>query len=399
MNILYIHQHFAIPSGSTGTRSYEFARRWVKAGHKVTVITGHYDIGGVEYSNKPQVINGVEVRIAGTRYSNKQSFVRRVMSFFGFMIFSFFAGLRVKDVDVVYATSTPLTIGIPAMLLKLFKRKPYVFEVRDQWPQIPIELGYIKNKLLIRALLWLEKRIYKSASAVVGLSPGMSAGVKEVIGEDKLIETVPNSSDTEVFRPDIDGSDIRKKHGWENKFVLMHFGAMGKANGLEFLVDVAERLKGNNGIHFVIIGDGATRQSVLDRVNKLGLKNIELLGSIPKTILPQYVAACDVSTVVFADYPILEHNSANKFFDSLSAGKPVLLNYSGWQRDAIEKVEAGYGCRQCDIGEFIEKVNFLFENKELLGKLGSNARSLAETEFSRDKLASKVLNVIESASK
>lgn len=361
----------------------------------MTIITGHYDIGGLEFSRKPQIVDGIEVRIVGTRYSNKQSFIRRVMSFFGFVVFSFFAGLRVKNVDVIYATSTPLTIGIPAMLLKLFKRKPFVFEVRDQWPEIPIELGVIKNPLLIKLLLWLEKRIYKSASAIIGLSPGMSAGVREVIGENKLIETVPNSSDTEVFRPDIDGSDIRKQHGWGNKFVLTHFGAMGKANGLEFLVDAADKLKDNTDIHFVIIGDGATRQPLIDKVSKLGLKNIEFLGSISKTVLPEYIGACDVSTVVFADYPILEHNSANKFFDSLSAGKPVLLNYSGWQRDAIENVKAGFGCKQFDIAEFTEKIIYLNSNTQLLETIGENARLLAEKEFNRDLLSSKVLKVLE----
>ena len=396
MHVLYIHQHFAIPSGCTGTRSYEFARRWVDAGNRVTVITGHYDIGGLEYLKRPQVIEGIEIRIAGTKYSNKQSFFQRIISFFGFVLFSFFAGLRVKDFDVIYATSTPLTIGIPAMLLKWFKRVPCVFEVRDEWPLIPIEMGVIKNKLLIKLLLFLEKRIYKSSAAIIALSPGMASGVRSVVGPDKQIEIVPNSSDLEVFHPAIDGTIIRKKYGWEDKFVLMHFGAMGKANGLEFLVEVADKLRENENVHFVVIGDGVTRQPLLDKVKQLGLKNIELLGSIPKTALPQYIAACDVSLVIFADYPILEHNSANKFFDSLSAGKPVLLNYSGWQREIIEQYQAGLGCLQFDIDEFIEKVLHLSSDCQELGSMGNNARLLAEKEFNRDLLSSKVLSILKS---
>jgi len=123
MHILYLHQHFALPSGSTGTRSYEFAKRWAKAGHKVTVICGHYDLGGLEYTREPQIIDGIEVLIAGTRYSNKMSFLKRVFSFLSFMFFSFIAGLKQKNVDIIFATSTPLTIGIPAILLKWFKQK------------------------------------------------------------------------------------------------------------------------------------------------------------------------------------------------------------------------------------------------------------------------------------
>lgn len=396
MHILYIHQHFAIPSGSTGTRSYEFARRWVKAGHKVTVITGHYDIGGLAYSRKPQVVDGIEVRIAGTKYSNKQSFFRRLMSFAGFVFFSFIAAMRVKNIDVIYATSTPLTVGIPAMLLKWIKRIPFVFEVRDQWPEIPIEMGLIKNKLFARILLALERRIYKSSSGIVALSPGMAKGVREVVGEDKIIETVPNSSDIDLFHPDVDGTSIRKEHGWENKIVFLHFGAMGKANGLDFLLDIADKLKDNSNIHFVIIGDGTTRQALVDKISHLGLNNIELIGSRSKAILPQYVAACDVSMVIFADFPILEHNSANKFFDSLSAGKPILLNYSGWQREIIQQHQAGFGCSRFDIDEFIKKVLLLSSNRNELESMGKNARLLAEKEFNRDLLSSKVLKVLES---
>jgi glycosyltransferase involved in cell wall biosynthesis len=172
MHILYLHQHFAVPQGSTGTRSYEFARRWIDSGHKVTIITGHYDLGGLEKESgllSRKIVNGINVHIVGIRYSNKQSFLHRIMSFIMFMFCSIFAGLATKKVDVIYATSTPLTVGIPAMILKCLKRIPFVFEVRDQWPEIPIEMNIIRNPLLKKILLWLEKRIYKSSSGIVAL--------------------------------------------------------------------------------------------------------------------------------------------------------------------------------------------------------------------------------------
>lgn len=394
MHILYIHQHFAIPAGTTGTRSYEFARRWVKAGHKVTVITGHYDIGGLEYSKKPQTIDGIEVRIAGTKYSNKQSFFRRVLSFAGFVLFGFLAGMHVKSVDVIYATSTPLTIGIPAMILKRLKRIPFVFEVRDQWPEIPIEMGLIKNKLFAKILVALERRIYKSSVAIVALSPGMAEGVKTVLKKEKPITVIPNSCDIELFHPDIDGSEIRKTHGWEDKIVFLHFGAMGKANGLEFLVEVADRLKDNGDIQFVIIGDGATKQALVDKAHLLNLTNLEFLPSVSKTQLPRYVAACDVAMVIFANYPILQHNSANKFFDSLSASKPILLNYSGWQREIIEEKNAGFGCDLCDKDQFAEKIILLAADANLREQMAGNARKLALEKFNRNDLAVQVLQTL-----
>lgn len=399
MHVLYIHQHFAVPAGSTGTRSYEFARRWVKAGHKVTVVTGHYDIGGLQVSKRfveRQTIAGINVVIVGTKYSNKQSFLARIMSFLCFMFFSVWAGLKTRGVDVIYATSTPLTVGIPAMALKLLKRVAFVFEVRDQWPEIPIEMGFISSKPLIKLLLFLEKTIYKHSDAIVALSPGMAEGVRNVLQTDKDIVVVPNSSDTDVFRPDVDGSSIRQEHGWGDKLVFLHFGAMGKANGLDFIVQAAERLRENRDIHFVIVGDGSEKAGLIDKAQCLGLENTEFVDSKPKSELSSFVSACDVSMVIFANYHILEHNSANKFFDSLSAGKPVLLNYSAWQREILETNNAGFGCELCNLDEFVEKVLYINSHRDQLNEMGQHARRVAIEKFNRDNLAMQALDVLSS---
>jgi len=395
MHILYIHQHFATPQGSTGTRSYEFARRWVASGHKVTMLTGHYDIGGLDLSRgRKQTIDGINVLIVGTRYSNKQSIMRRIFSFLSFCFFSVIAGLLVKNVDVIYATSTPLTIGIPAMMIKWFRRVPFIFEVRDQWPEIPIELGVIKNKIMIRMLLWLEKLIYKQSSSIVALSPGMAEGIKKVIGEKKQIEVVPNSCDTDMFCPEIDGSQVREEYGWSDKFVLLHFGAMGRVNNLEFILEAAQKLRDNQAIHFVLAGNGSQKKKLGEKIKSLNLQNIEILDAIPKVELADFVAACDVSLVTIANYKILERNSANKFFDSLSTGKPVLLNYSGWQREILEENNAGFGCDLCNFEQFVEKIKFLEFHRDKLVQMGQNARKTALEQFSRDKLAASVLELI-----
>ena len=394
MHILYLHQHFALPSGSTGTRSYEFARRWVKAGHKVTVLCGRGDICGLPEQSEFN-IEGIEVNIVGVIYSQKQSFIHRIWAFLYFIFACIWHGIRIKNVEVIYATSTPLTIGIPAMMISWIKRIPFVFEVRDQWPEIPIEMGIIKNPVLKKLLLWLEKTIYRKAAAIIALSLGMAEGVRLVLGKsDKQILVAPNSSDTELFYPDIHGPDIREKMGWKDKFIITHFGTMGRANGLDFLLDAAERLKDSSEVLFVLLGSGREKDRLKEKASQRGLSNIQFMDSQPKKELPRWVSACDVSTVIFADYPILEHNSANKFFDSLAAGKPVLLNYSGWQRELLEKNQAGFGCRQCDINEYVEKVRRFILQKDRLKEMGYNARRLAETQFSRDKLAADVLNLL-----
>ncbi len=402
MHILYIHQHFATPAGSTGTRSYEFARRWVKAGHKVTMLTGYYDIGGLQV-NKPldrkQTIEGINVVVVGTKYSNKLSYLRRIISFLSFCLLSIFAGIRTKDVDIIYASSTPLTVGIPAMVIKLARRVPFVFEVRDQWPEIPIKLGIIKNRFLIKILLWLEKTIYKSCSWIVALSPGQAEGIKKVLADEKPITVIPNSCDIDIFGPEIDGSAVRQRRDWGDKFVILHTGAMGKVNGLHFVIEAAEKLKGNSDIIFVLIGDGNQKSSLESEVKKLGLANVEILSSVPKRELPEFYAADDIGLVIIGNYPIIEHNSANKFFDSLSAGKPVLINYSGWQRKILEENEAGFGCDLCNLDQFVEKVLYLNSHRQEIKQMGQNARRVAVEKFDRDRLAKQALEIISALKK
>lgn len=222
---------------------------------------------------RKQDIEGINVVVVGTKYSNKQSHLRRITSFLSFCLLSIYAGLRIKKIDVIYASSTPLTVGIPAMVIKWVKHIPFVFEVRDQWPEIPIELSIITNGFLIKILLWLEKTIYKNCSSIVALSPGQADGIRAVLTEEKPITVIPNSCDTDVFMPDIDGSAVRQRRGWKDKLVLLHTGAMGKVNGLDFVIDAAERLKDHSDIIFVLIGDGNQKSSLESKVKKLDLQD------------------------------------------------------------------------------------------------------------------------------
>jgi glycosyltransferase involved in cell wall biosynthesis len=403
MHILYIHQYFATPLGVTGTRSYEFARRWVAKGHKVTMLTSIANLTKIDLSQarglffKRFTLDGINVFALAIPYRQQMGTLKRCLSFAAFVMTSSVIALFIKNVDVVYATSTPLTIGIPAIAAKWFRRKKFIFEVRDQWPEIPIEMGIIKNKILIKSLLRLEKIIYKNASVIVALSSGMADGIRTVLGASpyKKIAVIPNSCDTDVFSPDIDGSNVRSQRGWTNKFVLLHAGTMGKANDLNFVVRVAQKLKNYDDLLFVLLGAGGKKESLCRRISELGLKNVEVSEPVSKKNMPELFAACDVSIVIFANNPVLEHNSANKFFDSLSAGRPVLLNYSGWQRKLIEENHAGFGCTLFSVDEFAQKVLCLYRNREQLAELGRNARRIAIEKFDRDNLSSQAINVIE----
>ncbi|MFH1881605.1 MAG: glycosyltransferase family 4 protein, partial [Planctomycetota bacterium] len=214
--------------------------------------------------------------------------------------------------------------------------------------------------------------------------------------EEKPITVIPNSCDIDLFRPDIDGSAIRQKRGWGDKLVLLHTGAMGKVNGLDFVIEAAERLKEHSDIMFVLIGDGNQKPSLENRVKKLALTNVEILSSVPKRELPEFYAAANMGLVIIGNFPIIEHNSANKFFDSLSAGKPVLLNYSGWQREILEENAAGFGCDLCNLDQFVEKVLHLNSHRKQIEQMGQNARRVAVEKFNRDQLAKQALELTSS---
>ena len=400
MHILYLHQYFATPHGKTGTRSYEFARRWVAQGHRVTMVTSAAqltpeDLGGAPRKLTSRInVEGIEVIALNLRYRQAMGFVRRVIAFMGFMFLSSWAALRVRSVDVVFATSTPLTIGVPALLVRWLRRRPYVFEVRDVWPAAPIAMGALRNRLLIAFLRRLERIIYRNARAVVTLSPGMEADVRKSAPPDKRLVMVPNSSDPDLFRPDLDGETLRRERGWGDRCVCIYTGALGPANGVDILLRAAQHFRDDPDLLFVVLGEGSEKKKLIAQRDQLGLDNLYIAGGVPKHQLSTLIAAADIGLVLFAPIPILEDNSANKFFDYLSAGKPVLLNYGGWQREVIESAQTGLGCKMGDEQAFFANLANLKRDKDRRDRMGQHARRLALERFNRDVLARQVLDVI-----
>lgn len=358
--------------------------------------------GAKGYFLKRLDVDGINVIAFSIPYDQKMGKIQRYLSWLAFLFVSTISTLCVRKVDVIFARSTPLTVGVPAVAARIIRKIPFVFDVTDQWPEVPIGVGILKNKITIKILLWLEKTIYRFSSSIIACSPGMADGVREIMVKNSLKETpitvIPNFCETSLYRPDIDGSKVREERRWQDKLVFLHAGTMGTMNSLGFVIDAALRLRDHSDILFVLIGRGNEEPVLRERVERLGLRNTQILPTVPKKQLPVVLAAADVSLVIFANHPILEHNSANKFFDALSAGNPVLLNYSGWQREVLEANNAGFGCIQYNVEEFVEKVLWFKSNTEKLTVMGSNARALAEEEFDRDKLAMQALEVVNNAS-
>ena len=394
MHILYIHQYFNTPKEPGSTRSYWISRELVKRGHQVTMITSTNNSHG----EGKEVIDGIHVVYVKNDYSNYMSAPRKVLSFLNFIRLAIKFGAKQKGIDLMFATSTPLTVGYIAMRLKKKCGWPYVFEVRDLWPEFPIQIGAIKNRLAIKYLRKLEKNIYNKSEFVVALSPGMQDGVVAAGVPVEKTAMIPNMSKPDKFYPRKKNEKVAKEFDIDiSKFNVIHFGAMGRANGLEYIINAAKILKekGDKEVNFVFMGDGSTQPILKECVNNYGLKNVVFLGNHPMEIVSEVVNLCDASITTFINLPILRTNSPNKLFDSLSAGKPIIVNSSGWTKDLVEKEHCGFYVDPESPEDLVDKLIYYKGDKETLKKMGENSRRLSLEVFDKNILAAKVVDVIE----
>ena len=395
MKVLYIHQYFVTPSEPGGTRSYWIARELVRRGHQVTMITA----SNRNHDEGRENIDGIDVvYVKNPAYNNYMSAPRKVWSFFAFIFNAIKAGKKEKDVDIVFATSTPLTVGAIALRLRARKKWKYVFEVRDLWPEFPIEIGAIKNKAAIWVLRKFEKRIYDKAEHVVALSPGMKEGVMQAGTPEEKVSMIPNMSKPDKFYPHEPNLEVAKQFGIDlTKFNVIHFGSMGRANGLQYIIEAAKVLhdKGDDTVRFVFMGSGATEPVIKKLSEDYGLKNVQFLGSHKMDVVAEVVNCCDASITTFLNLPVLKTNSPNKLFDSLSAGKPIIVNSAGWTKDMVEQEHCGFYVDVERPAELAEKLLVYKDNKETLELWGKNARKLSLEVYDKDILSGKVADVLE----
>ncbi len=402
MRILYIHQYFKKPSEAGGTRSYWIAKQFLEQGHTVTMLTSK---NNMEQSIMKENFEGIELVYLNTPYDNKMSILKRAWAFFSFMIRATYNSFQVKNVDVVYATSTPLTIGIPALFLKRFRRISFVFEVRDLWPEVPIQMGGLKNPILQKIAVLLEKRIYKKASHIIALSPGMEEGVRRFEFTHGKTSMVPNMAKIDKFYRRSATEDelaFAQSVGLQtDKFNVVHFGAMGLANGLEYIIEAAKIAQERklDAFQFVFLGEGSTMPALQKMTEEFGLKNVSFLGKFSMKETSTLVNLCAVSVVSFRNLDILKTNSPNKLFDSLAAGIPIVVNSSGWTKNLVEENQCGLYADPEKPAELIEKLIQLKDDEQLHHTFGLNARKLAETVYDKSILTPKIAEILQQVPK
>ena len=414
MRILYIHQYFASRRGRTGTRSYEFGRHLAGKGHHVTMITSglaneEFPVAeGKLYSEHE--VDGIRVVSVAAAYNDPHIGTatpgwRRMLKFYEFARVASRVGKSLDKPDVVFATHTPLTVGLAGRDLARHFGVPFVFEVRDLWPEALVNVGALRNPLAIGWLRRMARKLYRAADHVVALSPGMKDGIVRTGVSAEKVTMIPNASDLDLFHPDLDGCASRDRLGLGERFAAVYFGAMGRANGLEYAIEAARLLaeRGRDDIVLVLHGSGGKRQELRALARQYELENVVFSDLVPdKAEVARIVAGCDVCMTIYR--AAKEHTwSPNKMFDALAAGKPVLINVPGWLGETIEDNQCGRSLDPHRPEVLADALEQLSGDPELCRQMGDNARALAEREFDRRILAGRLekvlLNAVERAAK
>lgn len=393
MKVLYFHQHFVTPHGAGAIRSYAMARKLIERGHQVTMVCGSFSGGNTGLSGpytkgvRRGSVDGIDVVEFDLAYSNHDGLLKRTWTFMKFALRSVMLALR-EPYDLVFATTTPLTAGIPGIVARWLRGKTFVFEVRDLWPELPRAMGVIRNPVVLWAMGVLEWASYRSAHALVGLSPGIVEGIMHRGVPRERIALVPNGCDLDLFAQD--APPWRPEGVAPTDLMAVFAGTHGIANGLDAVLDAAAELKrrGRGDIKLVLIGNGKLKPTLQARAAREALDNVVFHDPVNKTRLASLMAATDLGLQVLANVPAFYFGtSPNKFFDYIAAGLPVLNNYPGWLADMINENSCGFAVIPDDAAAFADALEGAAADRNALKEMGQRSRKLAQDQFDRRLLA------------
>lgn len=389
MTVLLIHQSFVSPQEAGGTRHYELARYCVEHGIPFTIVASDlsYLTGERTVARRgivaEQQIDGVRVLRAYTYPSFHRSFVWRAVSFLSFMLTSVWTALRAGPVDLVIGTSPPIFQAFSAWIVAFIRRRPFLLEIRDLWPEFAVDMGVLTNRRLIALARWLERFLYARATHLLVNSPAyrdylLGKGIPA-----SKISVIPNGVDPSMFDPAADGQRVREEYGLKRQFILTYAGALGLANDIPTILKAADALRDRTDIHFLIVGDGKERRNLEAWASQHQLPNVTFTGSRPKAEMVDFLAASDACIATLQNIPMFRTTYPNKVFDYMAAGRPTLLAIDGVIREVVEAAHGGIFVQPGDAGALVRATLRLVDDPAGAKGMGLAARAYVVEHFDR----------------
>jgi glycosyltransferase involved in cell wall biosynthesis len=392
MKILLINQVFVSPNEPGHTRHFEMAKYLQKFGDELVIVASdlNYQTGERTINHKglvaEQEIDGVRILRTYMYPAIHRSYFWRILSFFSFMFSSIFAAMKVKDVDMIMGTSPPIFQAFSAWVVSFLRRKPFLLEVRDLWPEFIVSMGVFNNPILIKLARMLEMFLYRRATHILVNSPAYIDYIESKGIAAAKITFIPYGADISMFHPDVKPSQIREELNLQNKFVVLYTGAMGQANDIYTILRAADRLRDQENISIVLFGDGKERQNLQAETQRLGLTNLVFAGVRPKHQIPSIVASADVCLAILQDIPMFRTTYPNKVFDYMAAGKATILVIDGVIRSIIEDSQGGVYVPPGDDQRLAQTILDLTKNPDVLKTMGENARAYLLKNLDREKM-------------
>ncbi len=391
MKILFITDNFPPEVNAPATRTYEHCREWVRLGAQVTVVTcaPNFPSGRVfpGYKNRlrhEEYMDGIRVIRVWSYITANEGFIRRTLDYLSFSASSFLAGLLIKA-DVIVATSPQFFTTLSGYGLSLFKRKPWVFELRDLWPESIRAVGAMQDGFVLRMLERLELFLYRRAGRVVAVTDAFKENLVSRGIDPGKIQVITNGSNLELFRPGPKDEQLLNKLGLKDKFVLGYIGTHGMAHGLDFILDCAGSVL-DERIHFLLVGDGAEKNNLLKKARDSGLKNVTFLAPIPKEEIARYISITDAALVPLKKKDTFKTVIPSKIFESAAMHKPILLGVEGQAKKIVDAYPAGICFEPENRQSFLDALDELCLDKALYDRLQEGCMRLAR-DYDRKKLA------------
>jgi len=378
MKLIYVSQYFPPEVGAAASRGYDLIQELLRKKHEVTVLTElpHYPSSVVDEKYKKSLTfrekyNSINVVRNFVFVSERSNFYQRTALYFSFMFSSIFGSKGIKNVDIVFATSPPLTVGLAGWIISKIKKSKFVLDIRDLWPESALALGELNEGIIAGILKKIELFLYRKADLITIAVPGFRKYITDLKISNKKIIDLPNGANVELFSPAPNSKKIREKFSWEEKFLILFSGNHGLAQGLEYLLKTADSLKDFEDLRFIFIGDGVVKEKLIKMKQKMQLDSVIFLDKVDRDQMPSFISAMDVCLVPLIKHPLFLNALPSKMFEYMACEKPVIVSIEGEAKDLIKKSGAGVFVEPENIFQLKNAILNLYEKKRLGTNIGT----------------------------